>query len=345
MRNQLRYIIAAVVVIAGIVIIVATQGSSKKTTAPTTTTTAKPTGPIAPLTGLPDPSGTALKRPALIVKIENDPNSHPQWGVDQADVVYEEIVNGGITRLAAVFNQNAPAKIGPVRSVRPTDTQIVWPLGGIFAYSGGAAYAVDSISTAPVKLINEGAAGAAMFRDPNRVAPYNLYAITPSLFAFGGKPVPPQPLFSYRPLGQAAVGAPVSTFTVPYQSIYPITWKWNTTTHSWDRYTNFNAPAAPNIDLTGTGAVESPKNVVVMYVNYPGGGPGAFTSYADLQSGGVVKVFTGGKEISGTWARPGHDKAKPIVYIDTKGKAIRLTPGQTWVELLDVGAPAMLVKP
>src|SRR5665213_3456900 len=100
MRNQIRYIVAAVVVIVGIVIIiVASQGSSKKATVTTVTTTTKPVGgPIAPLTGLPDPSGTALTRPALTVKIENDINSLPQWGVDQADVVYEEIVNGGITR-------------------------------------------------------------------------------------------------------------------------------------------------------------------------------------------------------------------------------------------------------
>jgi hypothetical protein len=338
MRNQIRYIIAAVVVIAGIGIIIATQGSSKKksatsTTSTTTTTTAS--GRIAPLSGLPDPSGVALQRPALTVKIENDPNSLPQWGVDQADVVYEEIVNGGITRLAAIFNQNAPAKIGPVRSVRPTDTQIVWPLGGIFAYSGGAAYAVASISTAPVKLIDESAAGGAMFRDPNREAPYNLYAITPKLFAFGGKPVPPQPLFLYRPLGQAAVGTPVSQFIVPFPSIYPVTWTWDTTTHSWDR-TYFG-----KADYTGTGARESPKNVVVMHINYVNG-LGTMASYANLTSGGVVNVFTDGKEITGTWARPNHDKSKPLVYIDSTGKAIRLTPGQTWVELLDNG-PALTI--
>src|ERR1035437_7396832 len=191
MRNQIRYIVAAVVVIVGvIIIIVANQGSSKKATVVTTvTTTTKPAGgPIAPLTGLPDPSGTALTRPALTVKIENDINSLPQWGVDQADVVYEEIVNGGITRLAAIFNQNAPAKIGPVRSVRPTDPQIVFPLAGLFAFYGGAQYAIDSISTAPLKLVDESSAGNAMFRDPNRVAPYNLYGITPRLFAFGGTP-------------------------------------------------------------------------------------------------------------------------------------------------------------
>ena len=80
--------------------------------APTPTTSPVP---VAPLTGLPDPGGAALHRPAMTVKIENDPNSLPQWGVNEADVVYEEIVNGGITRLAAIFNQNAPARIEPVR--------------------------------------------------------------------------------------------------------------------------------------------------------------------------------------------------------------------------------------
>jgi len=337
MRNQIRYIVAAVIVVVGIVIIIATQGSSKKTTAPTTTTTSA-SGPIAPLTGLPDPSGTALHRPALIVKIENDPNSLPQFGVDQADVVYEEIVNGGITRLAAIFNQNAPAKIGPVRSVRPTDTSIVWPLGGIFAFSGGAQYAIDSISTAPVKLVTEGVAGSAMFRDPNRYAPYNLYGITPKLFTFGGTPVPPKPLFLYRPLGQAAVGTAVSQFTVPFPSEYPVTWTWDTVTHSWDRSTVFGG-----LDYTGTHTRMSPKNVIVMHINYING-LGTMASYADLTHGGVVNVFTDGKEITGTWARPNHDKSKPLVYVDAKGKFIRLTPGQTWVELLDNG-PALTIKP
>ena len=150
--------------------------------------------PTAPLTGLPDPGGAALTRPALTVKIENTPEALPQWGINQADVVYEEIVNGGITRLAAIFNSQAPAKIGPVRSVRPTDTQVVWPLGGIFAFSGGAPYAIDSIETAPVKLIDESSAGTAMFRDPDLEAPHNLFAIGSALFAFKGTPTPPPAL-------------------------------------------------------------------------------------------------------------------------------------------------------
>lgn len=334
MRNQLRYIIAAVVVVAGIIIIIVASQSSPKKSGPTTTattTTAKSTVPIAPLTGLPDPSGTALKRSALVIKVEDDTNALPQWGIDQADVIYEEIINGGIPRLATIFNQNAPARVGPIRSVRPTDTQIVFPIGGIFAYSGGAPYAISSISTAPVKQVDESSAGAAMFRDPSRSAPYNLFGSAALLFALGGgTPVPPTPLFQYRPQGQSAVGVAVSKFVVNFPSIYPMTWTWNATTNSWDRSTQFAGP-----DYTGNHVRESPKNVIVNYVNYVNG-VGAFTSYANLQSGGVAEVFTDGKEIVGTWAR--HSQSSPIQYLDAKGKAIRLTPGQTWVELLDNGA-------
>ncbi len=336
MRNQLRYIIAAVIVVAGIVIIVATQGSTKKSgSTTTTTTTAKSTVAIAPLTGLPDPSRTALKRSALVIKVEDDTNALPQWGIDQADVIYEEIINGGIPRLAAIFNQNAPARVGPIRSVRPTDTQIVFPIGGIFAFSGGAAYAIASISTAPVKLVDESSAGAAMFRDSSRSAPYNLFGSAAQFFALGGgAPVPPTPLFQYRPLGQSAVGVAVSKFVVNFPSIYPMTWTWNALTKSWDRSTQFAGP-----DYTGNHVRESPKNVIVNYVNYVNG-VGAFTSYANLQSGGVAEVFTDGKEIVGTWAR--HSKSSPIQYLDSKGHGIRLTPGQTWVELLDNGAPVIV---
>jgi hypothetical protein len=331
--------IAVVVVLAAVATaaVVTWPKAKKQDVGPTTlpTTTAK-TIPIAPLTGLPDPSGTALTRPALTVKIENDPNAMPQFGVDQADVVYEEIVNGGITRLAAVFNSQAPAKVGPVRSVRPTDTQIVSPIGGIFAYSGGAAYAVVSIQTAPVKLIDEDIAGTAMFRDPNRYAPYNLYGIAPRLFAFGGTPTPPKPLFAYRASGQPVSGAAVASFTVGFPSSYPVTWTWDTATASWDRTLFAQA------DVTGTGVRESPKNVVVMWVNYVNG-LGTMASYANLQGSGTATIFTDGKQVHATWSR-GSLKTDPLTYQSAAGKVIELTPGQTWVELLDVGAGVSVTK-
>jgi hypothetical protein len=173
MRKFLIVVLVVAVLGAGAVAwLILRRNSPSKTVPTTTTTTTTIPVAIAPLTGLPDPSGTAITRSALTIKIENTPEALPQWGIDQADVVYEEIVNGGITRLAAIFNSQAPVKVGPVRSVRPTDTQVVWPLGGIFAFSGGAPYAVTSIETVPsLKLINETSAGTAMFRDLSLEAP------------------------------------------------------------------------------------------------------------------------------------------------------------------------------
>ena len=329
MRNFLLGLIGVIVIAVAAFSFVHFHTSSTPTTTTTTTTTTTLPPPTSPLTGLPDPSGTALTRPALTVKIENTPEALPQWGIDQADVVYEEIVNGGITRLAAIFNSQAPTKVGPVRSVRPTDTQVVWPLGGIFAFSGGAAYAVDSIETAPVKLVDESSAGVAMFRDPNLQAPHNLFASAPLLFAFKGTPTPPPALFTYRGPTTKAVGRPVSSFVVPFPSIYPVTWTWDTATKSWDR-TLFG-----QADVTGTGVRESPQNVVVMFVNYVNG-IGTENSYADLQGSGTADVFSDGREVAGTWSR-GPSKADIIQYRNAAGATIALSPCQTWVELLNDG--------
>ena len=329
-RKILLPLLAVVIVGGGIGTWLALKSKPAPPVATTTTTTA-PHYPTAPLSGLIDQSGLSVKRPALTIKIENTPDALPQWGVDQADVVYEEIVNGGITRLAAIFNSQAPAKVGPVRSVRPTDTSVVWPLGGIFAYSGGAAYAVQSISTVPgLKLIDESSAGSAMFRDPTRYAPHNLYAVASQLFAFGGTPTPPPALFTYRGAKDKVVGAKVAAFTVAFPSIYPVTWTWNATSLSWDR-TLFG-----QADVTGTHVRESPKNVVVMWINYVNG-IGTMASYGDLQGSGTAAIFTNGKELHATWSR-GASKSDVITYHNAAGKQIALTPGQTWVELLNLGA-------
>ena len=336
MRKTLLAVVVVLVVaaIGGLAYFHFKKGTSTPTT--TTTTTTLPRYPTAPLTGMPDPSGLSAKRPALTVKIENTPQALPQWGIDQADVVYEEIVNGGITRLAAIFNSHAPAKVGPVRSVRPTDTQVVWPLGGIFAYSGGAPYAVASISTAPVKLIDESSAGTAMFRDPNLYAPHNLFAIAPQLFAFGGTPVPPPPLFQYRTSKQKTAGLTAVSFIVPFPSYYQVTWTWDTTSLSWDR-TLFG-----KADVTGTGVRESPKNVIVMWANYVNG-IGTEASYANLQGSGTAAFFVDGKETMGTWSR-GPSKSDVIQYKTANGNPALMTPGQTWVELLNDGVTLTVTR-
>jgi hypothetical protein len=123
---------------------------------------------------------------------------------------------------------------------------------------------------------------------------------------------------------------------VPFPSIYPVTWTWDSATLSWDR-TLFGMA-----DITGTGQRESPQNVVVMDVNYVNG-IGTENSYADLQGSGTADIFTDGREITGTWSR-GSSMADVIQYHDAAGATILLTPGQTWVEILNDGVPLTITK-
>ena len=332
-RGSVATVATAVLVIAGGVAWAGVRFSHTGVTgeASTSSTSNTTAGPVrtAPLTGLPDPSGVSRTRSAVVVKVENTPDALPQYGVEKADVVYEEIVNGGITRLAAVYNSQAAAWVGPVRSVRPTDTQIVWPIGGVFAYSGGAEYAIRSISSAPVTMVDETHAGLAMVRWASRYAPHNLFANGLKLYGFHGRPVPPRPLFTYRADGAPVSGHPAVMVRVPFPSIYPVTWRWNAKSASWDRF------LFGKLDVTGTHAVESPNNVVVMYVNYVNG-IGTMSSYANLLGTGKAVIFTGGHQIVGTWSHL--SQSAPITYQTAKGP-IALTPGQTWVELLNLGAP------
>jgi hypothetical protein len=302
--------------------------TTTSTTSPTTTTTAVPHRRVAALTGLPDPTAVTKRRSALTIKIDNTPQAHPQYGINEADVVYEEIVEGGITRLAAIFNSNLPTKVGPVRSVRRTDREIVFPIGGIFAFSGGAQYAISSIETAPVKLIDQSNAGAAMFRDTTRPPPHNLFANAVLLMKEGGKVHPPPALFTYVPQSAPAVGAPVGSFTVNFESGFATSYQWDAKTHDWLR-SIFGAP-----DVTATGVRVAPTNVVVMSVKYYGG-VGVEGSYAQLVGSGPVEIFCDGRLQKGTWFR--RNIHLRTAYRTASGTVIALRPGQTWVELLAVG--------
>ena len=308
------------------------------TTSPVTSTIKNPPRVVrtAPLTGLPDPTAVSKRRSALTIKVENTPEARPQYGIEQADVIYEEIVEGGITRLAAIFNSRLPIKVGPVRSVRRTDREIVYPIGGLFAFSGGAQYAINSIATAPVKLFDESNSGSAMFRDPTRYAPHNLYADPVRLMSMGGVARPPRPLFQFAPVGTRALGAPVGSFTVNFPAGYATSYQWNPATKSWPR-SIFGRP-----DVTASRVQMSPTNVIVMSVNYEGG-VGRIGAEAVLTGSGSVDVFSDGRVQKGKWFRS--KLGLPTAYRTASGKVIELHPGQTLVELLATGETVSAYAP
>jgi hypothetical protein len=338
----MRFFTSGVVAVAAVVALTGCGGSKHNAAAkPAAKVAAKAAVkpkvyPIAPLTGLPDPTGASLKRCAVTVKIDNTQAGHPKYGIDQADVVYEEVVEAGITRLAAIFNSQAPDRVGPVRSVRRTDQSLVRPIRGIFAYSGGAPYAIQSINSAPVVQLDETRAGPLMFRDHSRNPPWNLYARVDFMYSKCGPYIPPPALFTYRVAHAAVAGTPVGTVRVGFLgggAIFPgspsfaVTWTWNAPSGTWKR------AIFGNPELLASGVQLAPKNVVVMFVNYVGGDPnhGNEGAEAVLTGSGTAIVFTAGREILGKWSRP--DENQPAQLLDDTGKVIPLTPGQTWVEL------------
>src|SRR4051794_5747896 len=141
---------------------------------PTPTPTPPPPPVVWPLTGV--LSGAVPARPAVAVKIENSLDARPQTGLNSADMVWEEVVEGGITRYLAVFHSHLPPVIGPVRSVRPMDPSIAAPLRGLFAFSGGQPPFPQAAAASGLQVLSYDAGNPGFYRVGFRPAPHNVYA-------------------------------------------------------------------------------------------------------------------------------------------------------------------------
>ncbi len=336
MRRRTTLVVQVLAAVAALSLVLAAcgggGGSDKKTQKK-----AAPPDAVQPLTGL-TPAGDSLTRPALEVKIDNadERGVRPQAGLDVADVVYEEQVEGNVTRLLSIFNSTLPDQVGPIRSVRATDPNVVWPLGGVFAYSGGAPQNVDLIRQAPVNAVDETGAGDAMFRERSRPAPHNLFGRPAALVAKGGQPVPPKALFQYLGKNEQSAGDPAAAVRVGFTPPYDPTYTYDAASRTWKRSYGL-APFT-----AASGQQVAPTNVVVQYTNYEGGA-GNPTAEGQTVGEGDVMVFTDGKVVRGRWTRPA--KEQPAQYVDAAGKPIKLQPGRTWVELLPIGAPVDVTAP
>jgi hypothetical protein len=309
-----------------------------------------PTGPVAPLTGLQVQKADALLllRPPLAVKIDNldapGESALPQTAIPKADVVFEEVVEGNITRLVAVFHSQQPGIVGPVRSARTTDVELLPQLGHpLLAWSGGNAGVVNAVRSSPF-IIDAGADAmpGSYFRDGSRRAPHNLMVRGDELWA---KAPPgtlgPPPMFQYRKKGEKnpssarkAQGVDLSWGGGAASS--NVSWRWNPTARVYQR----EQRGRPHRDAGGLQL--SAKNIVVMVTEY-------VPSYADSRSpeantvgSGELFVFTNGRVIHGRWDRP--DIGKPATLVDDDGKPVLLSPGQTWIELPKSGGTAAITR-
>ena len=292
---------------------------------------AEPPPPSCPLTGQPAPHGEVPARPALAIKVENLPDARPQAGLDRADVVYEEPVEGGITRFIVVYQCHDAARVGPVRSGRTTDPKVLVQFGRpVMGYAGGQAPVVRAIDRAGLIDENYNIAISAYTRDETRPAPHNLYTSTRSLWkAAKATEGAPHPVFSYDP-EVAGPSRKARTVHLPFSSYSDVYWTWSRRERAWLR----SHGTVPHVLEDGTQVRAA--NVVVMQVQVRTGpivdAAGNHSPEVELTGSGKAYVFRDGRMIVGRWERA---HLKDVTTFVTKaGTEIALAPGVTWVELL-----------
>jgi hypothetical protein len=318
-------------------VVSAPPSSTTTTTRPTTTTAP----PVAPLTGLPAP-GADVNRPVMAVKVENAPEARPQAGFESAEVVYEEVVEGGATRFILLFHvKDSEDVVGPVRSARPVDPDILVQYGKpVIVFSGGISTFVNALAQAGLTLVSEDTGDPVLIRRPGYVAPHNLYAkptaeMRDYLKTANRMPTsgPAQKIFTFGPAG-AADKAPVTATATAAVVDFSVLGRmeWDFAGGVWNRYngdgTVFNSENGEQVKAT---------NVAILSVNPldtgnidASGAP--VPSWEVVGSGALTVLTSGGTAVTGTWSRPSLDAETS--YLDSNGQPIPFAPGVTWVQLL-----------
>lgn len=350
-KRLLLVAVAAALLIVGVAVAVVAGGNdeaaptttSTTTTVPETTTTAVPV-PVAPLTGLPGDYVGRIDRPALVVKYDNvEPKARPQAGLNQADVVYEERVEGSVTRLLAIFHSTDAAPAGPVRSGRTSDIAVFSPLNKpYFAWSGANNTFAQRIRASNITDVGVDAATEHYFRAGDRPAPHDLMirGTDPIMRIPTEGAAPPPPLFTYRAEGvQPAHLEPVGGVHVSYGTsagAAPVDYRWNG--QGWARFQS----GTPHVDADGVQV--APPNVIVHFAPYLGSDVtdqfGKAIPEVQLVGEGEAWVLTAGGLVQARWHKPSLEAV--ITYTDVDGNPVGLTPGRTWVALAEPGNASRL---
>jgi hypothetical protein len=297
--------------------------------------------PTWPLTGV---QGEIATRPALAVKIENTATARPQSGLEQADVVWETIVEFEVSRFVAVWHSQLPAELGPVRSVRPMDPDIVSPLNGLLTFSGGQPGILALAAASPTQIISHDAGADGLYRIRSRSAPHNVYADPAALLAQAdaNHQASPGEQFQFARSAERATavvaGTPATTLAFDLSGQAKPSWTWNGTT--WDRSEGSTpATGASGDRLTAT-------NVVSIVAEHPptefGAQNGAIVPTYTLVGSGEGTLASGGKTVPVRWQKDSRDA--PMRLLTADGAPALLSPGNTWVELVPAGSGSLAVS-
>jgi hypothetical protein len=305
--------------------------------------------PTCPLTGQPAPGGSVPNRPALGIKVENAPEARPQTGLDASDIVFEEPVEGGITRFLVVYQCKDAARVEPVRSARLADIDMLAQLGKpLFGDAGGSPPTEQALAQAVkdgtlVRVSSFGPAGGAYHRDPARHNDeHSLYTSTAELYSrpeAKGLPAP-KPIFPYASSipSPTAGGLPGAVVHVGFSSFSDVFWRWDAGSGTYKRsYGTTPANDSAGTQLSTTNVVV--QTVAVQMSSFIEDPSGSHQPIATLVGSGASLVCRGGTCVPGTWHRP--SPSDITSYVDASGKPVPLAPGQTWVDL----APASVTGP
>ena len=352
MKSTLRF---SVIGLALALVLSACGGGDSEPAATETVAPTPKAPPIWPLTGLPGPDD-AETQPIVVVKIENDPSVRPQTGLDRADLIFEELVEGGMTRFAVTFQSDLPDEVGPVRSVRHVDVAIAEPMADAFVFSGGARRTMKFVKRkipTSISIVNEGAPG--MYRKSGLRAPHNLFLNIPEMLeslAAGNtattgffvrpevKPVAPtasatassSSSASPIPTSTALTGRPVTDVGVVFSHFAGPNWKWNATDNMWMR--SEGVKPFLNKDKTQFGT----NNLVIIEVREIDAGykgqTGGYVPRTVLTGSGRAWVLSEGRAVEVAWNKPFVDAQMELTDLD--GNPFTMPTGRTWVELLPV---------
>ncbi|RBQ14590.1 DUF3048 domain-containing protein [Spongiactinospora rosea] len=279
--------------------------------------------PEHPFTGRP----SAQRKPVLAVKIENTAAGKPQIGVGSADIVYVEQVEGGLTRLMAVFSSKLPPKVGPVRSARISDLHILPQFGKpALAYSGVQSKMVPYVQQASLFDVSDSAAGSAYVREPGRSAPYNLVASPRKLLAQAPKATKAKDVgFTFADEAPEG-GADRRSFRVRYPAAN-FEFKWSQTQKRWLIWQDGKK------DMGAEGRQLGAPTVVVQYAKTTRSEfhdfTGSYTPLIHTTGKGRAVVLRDGKAYKARWERKSEEEG--TAFTTEAGEPLPFARGQVWV--------------
>ena len=277
-----------------------------------------------PLTGLPveGDDSAAQTYPVVVTKIDNTESSSPQVGLGSADMVVEELVEGGVTRLAAFYYSELPKVAGPVRSMRASDVGIVSPAKAAVVTSGAAGKTIARIRQAQIPFYGEGAAGT--YRDNSRSAPYNLFANLTEVPPATRKHEEARP-DDYLPWGEAKdlpKGVKATTLSANFGN-HTTNWRF-----AGGHYNNLNSYAAEGDEFTADSVLVLRVKVGLAGYRDPAGYPVPETKF---EGKGEAMLFHDGRMVKGTWNKDGLEG--PLTLTTQQGE-LTVPAGHTWIELV-----------